>query len=333
MLANPDDFVAHLNHLTGALILSMGYGYEVKEPNERKVEASRTYLRLASEISLPGSLLVNDIPFLRYVPEWLRWLSYKPLARYGYDLGQEVLHGPMEFVRESILNGTAQPSIALENLQETDQLDKPEREKAEQVIARVLGSVYSEIQTMAQEELDAVTRRERLPTFEDRPRLPFVDAICKEVFRWKPVAPIGFPHASTEDDVYEGLFIPKGTVVISNTWAILHDPVKYPEPDVFKPERFINQNGTVREDPVLASSFGFGKRICPGRHLADATMFIAIASLLSVFNIKKGHGTDGGPDMYPFRGHGICAPYPFTCSIIPRDRRAEELIASDAPAE
>ena len=48
-----------------------------------------------------------------------------------------------------------------------------------------------EIQTMAQEELDAVTRRERLPTFEDRSRLPFVDAICKEVIRWRPVAPLG----------------------------------------------------------------------------------------------------------------------------------------------
>jgi cytochrome P450 len=48
-----------------------------------------------------------------------------------------------------------------------------------------------EIQTMAQEELDAITRRERLPTFEDRPRLPFVNAICKEVMRWRPVAPLG----------------------------------------------------------------------------------------------------------------------------------------------
>jgi cytochrome P450 len=51
--------------------------------------------------------------------------------------------------------------------------------------------VRPEIQTMAQEELDAVTGRERLPTFEDRPRLPFVDAICKEVLRWRPVSPIG----------------------------------------------------------------------------------------------------------------------------------------------
>ena len=48
-----------------------------------------------------------------------------------------------------------------------------------------------EIQVMAQEELDAVTRRERLPTFEDRPKLPFVDAICKEVVRWRPVVPLG----------------------------------------------------------------------------------------------------------------------------------------------
>ena len=99
----------------------MAYGYEVKEANERKVEASSEYLRLASETTLPGSLLVNDIPFcecslqldigpvrrsftlVRYIPEWLPWLSYKPLARHGHDLGQEVLHGPMEFIRETLV--------------------------------------------------------------------------------------------------------------------------------------------------------------------------------------------------------------------------------------
>ena len=48
-----------------------------------------------------------------------------------------------------------------------------------------------EVQTMAQKELDAVTWRERLPTFEDRLKLPFIDAICKEVVRWKPPVPLG----------------------------------------------------------------------------------------------------------------------------------------------
>jgi cytochrome P450 len=78
----------------------------------------------------------------------------------------------------------------------------------------------------------------------------------------------------------------------------------FPEPDSFKPERFINTDGSFRDDPVVSTIFGFGKRICPGRHLADAVMFIVIASFLSVFNIK-GDGTDGGPDKYPFTGDGV----------------------------
>jgi hypothetical protein len=87
--------------------------------------------------------------------------------------------------------------------------------------------------------------------------------------------------------------------------AILHDRVVYPDPDSFKPERFINPDGSLRDDPVLTALFGFGKRICPGRHLADATIFIVIASLLSVFNIKKGNNTNGTPDDYPFTGSGV----------------------------
>jgi cytochrome P450 len=75
------------------------------------------------------------------------------------------------------------------------------------------------------------------------------------------------------------------------TWtvvrSILHDPARYPEPDLFKPERFLNSDGTLLDDPVLTSVFGFGKRICPGRHFVDATLFMSIASLFSVFNIER----------------------------------------------
>jgi cytochrome P450 len=74
---------------------------------------------------------------------------------------------------------------------------------------------------------------------------------------------------------------------------------------VFKPERFLNVDGSLRDDPVLASTFGFGKRICPGRHFIDSTMFIAVASLLSVFKIERGKGTGGGSDAYPYTGNGI----------------------------
>jgi cytochrome P450 len=68
---------------------------------------------------------------------------------------------------------------------------------------------------------------------------------------------------------------------------MLQDPARYPEPDVFKPERFLNADRTLLDDPVLTSVFGFGKRICPGRHFADATLFISIASLFSALSIEK----------------------------------------------
>jgi cytochrome P450 len=69
--------------------------------------------------------------------------------------------------------------------------------------------------------------------------------------------------------------------------AILHDPEIYPDPEEFKPERFLNEDGSVRDDPTLSLAFGVGKRICPGRHLAEAMIFIVASSVLSVFNVAK----------------------------------------------
>ncbi|KAI0278757.1 cytochrome P450 [Russula aff. rugulosa BPL654] len=351
VFTDPDQLQAHLYYMSGSLMLAMGYGYEVKGINDQKIKAARNLAHLIGETFLPGALLVNDLPFLQHIPEWLPWFSYKPLARIGYNIGQEVLRGPMEFVREAILDGTARPSLALENLQEAEKLEKAEREKTEEMIARALGSLdiagtettasslmsfmvaallRPEIQTIAQKELDAVTRRERLPTFKDRSKLPFIDAICKEILRWRPVVPMGVPHANSRDDVYEGLFIPKDSVIMVNIWALLHDPTVFPEPDSFKPERFINPDGTLRDDPIVSTIFGFGKRICPGRHLAESMMFIVIACFLSVFDIKKGNNTNEGPDAYPYTGTAISVPRPFTYSIVARDRKAEELIVAGA---
>jgi cytochrome P450 len=83
---------------------------------------------------------------------------------------------------------------------------------------------------------------------------------------------------------------------------MLHDPALYPEPDAFKPERFLNADGSLRDDPVLISAFGFGKRICPGRHFVDATLFIVVASLFSVFNIETGEDGGGKLSDYTFTG-------------------------------
>ena len=99
-------------------------------------------------------------------------------------------------------------------------------------------ALYPDVQRKAQAELDTVVGPDSLPNFDDRSNLPYIEATVKELLRWQPVIPIGMrgdyrsskelkvtllagiPHAVTEDDVYEGYFIPKGTVVFGNMWYV-----------------------------------------------------------------------------------------------------------------
>jgi len=80
--------------------------------------------------------------------------------------------------------------------------------------------LYPEVQRKAQSELDSVIGMDRLPTFEDRESLPYVNALCKELLRCYPVFPLGVPHWVTEDDVYGDYFIPGGSIVIGNAWCV-----------------------------------------------------------------------------------------------------------------
>ena len=92
---------------------------------------------------------------------------------------------------------------------------------------------------------------------------------------------------------------------MTSSRAILHDPVVYPDPDAFKPERFLDKDGNLREDSEISSTFGFGRRVCPGRHLAEMTFFIFAASLFSVFNIERGEDASEKGASYPYTGAGL----------------------------
>jgi cytochrome P450 len=192
--------------------------------------------------------------------------------------------------------------------------------------------LYPEVQKRAQAQIDSVVSRDRLPTFEDRSRLPYIEAICKELLRWQVGLPLGFPHASTQDCVYRGFFIPKGSITIANSWAILHNPDLYPDPETFKPERFLNEDGTFRDDPTISLAFGAGKRICPGRHLVNTILFIVTARVLSVFNITKARDENGHEiPVTPMVQSDLALTHPvkFECSITPRDKVAEDLITEN----
>ncbi|KAG1849812.1 cytochrome P450 [Suillus tomentosus] len=118
------------------------------------------------------------------------------------------------------------------------------------VLAMVL---YPDIERRAQAEIDSVIGRDRLPTFEDRASLPYVEAILRETFRWHPILPLGVPRATSSDDIYDGCFIPKRTTVMCNVWAISRDEKRYPDASRFMPERFLDVNQTMTpRDTFLA---------------------------------------------------------------------------------
>ncbi|KAL0063234.1 hypothetical protein AAF712_009836 [Marasmius tenuissimus] len=152
-------------------------------------------------------------------------------------------------------------------------------------------------QAKAQKEIDEVVGRDRLPTYEDRKSLPYIEAIYREVMRWHPPGPLGGAHMNTEDDVYKDYYIPKGSLVMGNIWAITRDERRYgPDTDAFKPERFFGADGKLNDDNLIVA-FGFGRRVCAGRHLADAVVWLTIATVLACFKINKPKDPETGKEM------------------------------------
>ncbi len=141
---------------------------------------------------------------------------------------------------------------------------------------------YPDIQKRAQKELDTVIGSDRLPQISDQKSLPYVEAVMMECFRWNPILPLGLPHITTADDEYKGYLIPKGSLVIGNSWcatqpqpALLNftctdvflrrlsrDQSQYPDPERFAPERFLNEEGQINLDvrDPRTFAFGYGRR-------------------------------------------------------------------------
>jgi cytochrome P450 len=158
----------------------------------------------------------------------------------------------------------------------------------------MLMSVHPEIQKKAQKEIDQLLGGERLPTLSDQDDLPYISAMIKEIFRWHTPLPISVPKMLREDDVYKGYLLPKGATVMENVWTVFQDPVVYPEPHIFNPERFLKDGKLDRsvKDPE-DRIFGSARRICPGRHFGKRAVFLRVASTLATFNIEPGVNDKG----------------------------------------
>ncbi|KAJ7819419.1 cytochrome P450 [Mycena olivaceomarginata] len=291
LLESPQDFRELLKTVAAASIMATVYGYDVKPSNDRFVALSENAVQKLSESFFPGAVAVNTFPILRYLPSWMPGAGFQRFAAECRQITREMRQAPFDFVKQNIT-------------------------------VSILGSfflamaVHPDVQNKAQIEIDTIVGPHRLPEFEDRPSLPFVEALFREVFRWRPVLPLGVAHATTADDIYNGYFIPKGATVISNIWAMTRDESIYSEPDRFNPDRFFTADGKLNSDDTVLS-FGF-----------DAIVWAAIVSVLSTFNIAPAKDANGNEiEIDANYSDGLVShPRPFACSITPRSDTAKNLV-------
>ncbi|KAK0187384.1 cytochrome P450 [Armillaria mellea] len=350
LLRSPDQFLNHIRRNIAAIVFKITHGYDLQDGLDPLMELAERGDHDFSEAASAGAFLVDSFPALLYLPRWLgfSWMKKAKLFRKNME---ELRDAPWEVVKEQVKKGTAAPSFAA-NLIEKNSNPTKEQEDiykwvstgfyaggADTTVSAIGSfflcmSLYPDIQRKVQAEVLRVVGTNRLPTFSDRPHLPYVDALINEVYRMNPVGPTALPHRSTKDDHYNGYFIPAGSIVIPNSWAVLHDPDVYPSPFEFLPERYFDQEAKAKGlnlDP-RKFAFGYGRRVCPGQHLADNSFFIAVAMILSVFNISRVDEKAAKPDFSRSEGYissTICHPEPFKCHITPRSEEAAMLIRTN----
>ncbi|KAF9036357.1 cytochrome P450 [Panaeolus papilionaceus] len=323
MIETPEDFMEHLCRNPVSVTMKVAFGYTIERKHDHFVTLSNERLRVAAIATAPGKWIVDSLPILRYWPEWLPGGGFKRQARKWREEIYEKLMEPHQFVKQQMAAGTAVPSFTSSLLEQGPEPGISLQEHEDRVVWSAaaiyaagadttfavvkafyfLMMLYPDVQKRAQVEVDAlITQEQRLPSIQDRNSLPYVEAVVKEVIRWAPPVPLGLSHFTAADDEYLGYFIPKKTTIIPNIWAMTHDEELYPDPFTFNPERFLPVEVTGKQpqrDPTQFI-FGFGRRICPGQYLGDASMFIQIATTLATLDLSKPldeHGREMEPEI------------------------------------
>ncbi|KAI0030170.1 cytochrome P450 [Vararia minispora EC-137] len=340
----PESLREHIRKAAGGIILRLAYGYRTREEGDPFVQQADMVLTQFSQTIVPGVFLVDVVPLLRYLPGWLPGAGFKRLARSCYDELHKMMDEPMEWVKQQqqqSKGADGQSFVAMHR----NAMISPEDQYTLKMAAGALygggsdttvSSIYAlflalvlnpDVQAKAQAEVDRVVGPDRLPALADREALPYIGALVKEVLRWNPVVPTGIPHRLTEDDTYAGCVLPKGAVVVSNIHCMLRDENIYHEPARFNPDRFLPANGRPAEQDPLAICFGFGRRICPGRLVAETSIFLTCAAVAAVLDVSK-TVVDGAvvEPVLESIGAAITHPKEFCCTIKPRSDTAATLV-------
>ncbi|KAJ1302232.1 hypothetical protein OPQ81_001053 [Rhizoctonia solani] len=348
---SPGKFKEHAANAIGTFILRLTYGH-VATKDDRLIST----VHKAVEYFMKGAghhYWVNDFPILKHVPSWFPGGGFQKVGKRGKEFrnryADEPFYEVLQQIRHNRLSRTSYTSRLLEEKGGVNATPE-DRDLIKWTAAAmyVAGStttmhiiivlffmlaLYPEVAQQAQSEIDSVVGRGRLPDFTDRDSLPYMEALLQEIMRVSPPTPLGLAHTVAEDIEFRGYRIPKGASINPNIWAILHDPKHYPSPYTFTPDRYFKP---VPDPDPRKYIFGFGRRVCPGLHVANDSTWIMCAGVLALFDIRAGEelnqrvrevGGRESPELYNLcEGFGAGLPLPFEYKVTVRDKAAAELL-------
>ncbi|KAL4263127.1 cytochrome P450 family protein [Pleurotus pulmonarius] len=317
-----------INRWATSIVTSIVYGQHSTAEVDEYMKLMEDHNEIILGMPQPGGSILELFPFLEHLPAWFpgtgdayKARQWRPSFRRIYDYPYEQAEKNMAPTDDSILS-RAWPTGAL---------FRASVETTWSTVVVMLASMIlnPECQKRGQEEISRVIGSERLPEFEDMDALPYTTAIVHEVMRWHPVVPLALPHRSVQDDVYRGMFIPKGAIVLPNVTGMSLDEKVYKNPTLFNPSRFLPQLDGQGE-PRFDAAFGFGRRICPGRHFAFSSVWILTATLLATSNISEGKDANGVtiPLSREFKSAITSRPKEFACEITARSSASESLLSA-----
>ncbi|ETW79561.1 cytochrome P450 CYP2 [Heterobasidion irregulare TC 32-1] len=354
VLTDPENWEAHLRRTAVSSIMSMLYDTPpIASEEDPTVQRINDFVIRLTRAALPGAHFVEFFPWMIYIPS--KFAKWKRQALDYFAQDSILFEGLFKGVRDRVEQGEDRPSLCASLIEDAGRHGLSERENA-WLAGTMYGAatdtnatvmswwifamvLYPEVQKRGQAEIDAVVGRDRLPTFADFDKLPYIRGMVKECLRWRPIDPVGIPHRSTEDDWYEGYFIPAGTTIIANVWHLNRDERIYgPDAKEFNPSRHLDEKGQIL--PGLADTkdeshftYGFGRRICVGRHVANNSLFIQIAMMLWAMNIDRPTNETGVPVPMDIEGcvdDGLSVhPIPFNCKITPRHAQAISMLEQE----
>ncbi|KAF9894534.1 hypothetical protein FE257_006419 [Aspergillus nanangensis] len=355
LLTEPDRFLYSIRRYSNALTTTMVFGWRTPTYEDAKMKQLFDGFSEFAEINQTGTAaLIDFFPWLRKLPEFM--LPTQRKAKELHEREKALYVGHWLRAKRDIHEGQIKPCFCV-GLAEAQKSDQFSDDQAGYITGTLLeagsdttsSTLYAFVQAMllfpdaqrkAQEEIDRVVGSERMPTMDDEGDLPYIRACMKETLRWMPTTILGaVPHAVTRDDEYMGYFIPKDAGVMNNVWAINMDDKRHPEPRQFNPDRFVHDHQSLAEaaaNPDASKrdqfTFGAGRRICPGIHIAERSLFLGISRMIWAFDIAPEldqHGQPILPDPDRLTQGFVCMPEEFGARITPRSKERADMVVCE----